>query len=148
MDNGVFLSPKRMMEELWVEWRHGEVGKGSSWFQTEPLGGRGGSASGWRFLCPLASGTGLSQLRPCHPCPTKHSSFCGVSNPSRVGGFLEAVLSSVLFLCYPTPFLSLPAAITAPTLPSPFVLASRTLWIQDVMAPISSFSSKEPSRSN
>lgn len=33
--------------ELWVEWRHGGVGEGSSWLQTEPLGGRGGSAFGW-----------------------------------------------------------------------------------------------------
>lgn len=81
--------------------------------------------AGVAFLCPLSSGTGLSQPRPCHPCPTKHSSLGGVSNPSRVGGFLEAVLSSILFLCYPTPFLSLPAAITAPTPPSPFVVASR-----------------------
>lgn len=112
--------------ELWVEWRHGEVGEGSSWLQTEPLGGRGGSAFGWSgVLCPFSSGTGLSQPRPCHPYPTKHSSLGGVSNPSRVGGFLEAVLSSILFLCYPTPFLSLPAAITAPTPPSPFVVASR-----------------------
>lgn len=119
-----------------MEWRHGGVGEGSSWLQSQPLGGgEEVPLAGVVFLCPLASGTGSSQPRPCHPCPTKHSSFCGVSDPSRGGRILEAVLSSILFLCCPTPLLSLPAAITAPTLPSPFVVASRTSLLASCRGP-------------